>query len=213
MTVGAPLPGRPPCAGYLRRSTGKETSRRVEMPPSRLPPGPRARTNITSSCCFCDAGKPRSRFMRSSAHPSAPVVASGGTENMLYGTAVTYTSAPWTALPSHAVMRYRATIVCVEPPTTLGDTCWPATSSRSGGFSSLATGGFLSHGLAVGGAVAAWTTAVGTDVAAVRPSAFFAVTRSRIVLPWSTCFRTYVLSVAPLMFEQLPPSVSQRLQV
>ena len=32
------------------RSTGNDTSRRVEMPPRRLPPGSRPRTNITSSC-------------------------------------------------------------------------------------------------------------------------------------------------------------------
>ena len=49
-----------------------------------------------------------------------------------------------------------------------------------------------------------------TNVAVVRPSAFCAVTRTRRVFPWSTCLRTYVLSPAPLISEQLPPSASQR---
>ena len=131
---------------------------------------------------------------------------------MLYGTAVTYTSAPWTGLPPHAVTRYRATMVLVELTITPGETCWPAIKSRSGGFSSLATGVLLSHGFAEGGGVvgASRITAVGTDVAGVRPSAFRAVTRTRIVLAWSTCFRTYVFSFAPLISEQLPPSASHR---
>ncbi len=60
------------------------------------------------------------------------------------------------------------------------------------------------------GAGAALTTAVGTDVAWVPPSAFRAVTRERIVLSTSTFFSTYVFSVAPPIFEQLPPSPSQR---
>ena len=57
---------------------------------------------------------------------------------------------------------------------------------------------------------AALTTAVGTDVDWVEPSAFRAVTRERIVLSMSSFFSTYVLSVAPPMFEQLPPLASQR---
>ena len=62
--VGAPPKRRPrphmpgPRAGARRgpdlvqrlRSTGNDTSRRVEMPPRTLPPGSRPRTNITSSC-------------------------------------------------------------------------------------------------------------------------------------------------------------------
>ena len=91
---GAPRPprGRPPCAGdaaleppgpapfpaYPCRLTGNETSRRVEIPPSRSPPGPRARTKITSSCCRGDAGNPRVDSCAALAHPSVPVVASGG---------------------------------------------------------------------------------------------------------------------------------------
>ena len=100
---------------------------------------------------------------------------------------------------------------CVEPPITLGDTCWPEIESRSGDLSSLATTGLLSHGFA--GAEASsppGSTAVGTDVAVVRPSAFCAVTLTRSVFPWSTCFRRYVFSLAPLISEQLPPSWSQR---
>jgi hypothetical protein len=62
----------------------------------------------------------------------------------------------------------------------------------------------------LGGAGAAWTTAVGTDVAWFEPSAFLAVTRERIVLSTSGFFSTYVFSVAPPIFEQLPPSLSQR---
>ena len=41
-----------------------------------------------------------------------------------------------------------------------------------------------------GGPAFAFTTAVGTDVAAFEPSLFFPVTRTRIVLPTSTVFRT-----------------------
>ena len=41
---------------YRLRSTGNETSRRVEMPPRRFPPGSRPRTNMTSSCCRGVAG-------------------------------------------------------------------------------------------------------------------------------------------------------------
>ena len=55
-------------------------------------------------------------------------------------------------------------------------------------------------------------TAVGTEVAVRRPSAFCAVTLTRSVLPSSTVFRTYVRSFAPLIKAQLPPSASQRRQ-
>ena len=56
------------------------------------------------------------------------------------------------------------------------------------------------------------TTAVGTDVESVEPSVFVAVTVTRSVAPASMCLSTYVLAVAPLIFAQLPPSWSQRLQ-
>src|SRR6476659_8981645 len=61
-----------------------------------------------------------------------------------------------------------------------------------------------------GGPGFAFTTELGTDVDDAEPSAFLAVTRTRIVLPTSTVLRTYVLSVAPLIDEQLPPFESQR---
>ena len=59
-----------------------------------------------------------------------------------------------------------------------------------------------------GGAAAALTTAVGTDVAVRVPSEFFALTTTRSVLPASTAFSVYVLSFAPPMLLQLPPSLS-----
>ena len=59
------------------------------MPVSVGSPDFRARTNMTSSCCFGVAGKPPSRCISSVAQPSAPVCCSFGTENWLYGTAVT----------------------------------------------------------------------------------------------------------------------------
>ena len=62
----------------------------------------------------------------------------------------------------------------------------------------------------VTGAGADRITAEGTDVAGVEPSAFRAVTRTRIALSTSTFLRTYVLSVAPPICEQLPPFSSQR---
>jgi len=50
--------GGPGCErrGQRLRSTGTETSRRVEIPPSRFSPCLRARMNSTSSCCFGVAG-------------------------------------------------------------------------------------------------------------------------------------------------------------
>ena len=61
--------------------------------------------------------------------------------------------------------------------------------------------------------MAAVTTAVGIEDSVVLPSAFFACTLKRIVLPTSTPLSTYpFLLLAPLMFAQLPPSWSQRTQ-
>ena len=115
--------------------------------------------------------------------------ASGGTENWLYGTAVTYTSAPCTGLPLQAETRYRITMVSVEPPITDGETSCRSMRSLTGGASS-ATGITPVPGLSQpvvegggGGVAASRITAVGTDVAVVRPSAFCAVTRTRSVLP------------------------------
>jgi hypothetical protein len=62
------------------------------------------------------------------------------------------------------------------------------------------------------GLVAAVMTALGTEVSEALPSAFFAWTLNRIVFPTSTPFNAYLLLVAPLMFAQLPPFVSQRTQ-
>ncbi len=59
--------------------------------------------------------------------------------------------------------------------------------------------------LVVGGVAAAATTAVGTDVDEFEPSLFFAVTRTRSVLPESTGLSTYDLSFDPLIDGQLPP--------
>ena len=56
-----------------------------------------------------------------------------------------------------------------------------------------------------GGCGAAFTTAVGTDVEVAEPALFVAVSRTRSVLPTSTCFSAYVEPVAPEMLEQLAP--------
>src|SRR6476469_9242767 len=62
-----------------------------------------------------------------------------------------------------------------------------------------------------GGAWPALTAAVGTDVALRVPSEFLALTTIRSVLPTSTAFSVYVLSFAPPMLLQLPPSPSHLL--
>ena len=62
----------------------------------------------------------------------------------------------------------------------------------------------------VGGAVAFWITAVGTEVAVVWPSAFFAITRKRSVLPTSAEVSVYFVACAPLITAQLPPVLPQR---
>ena len=105
--------------------------------------------------------------------------------------------------------RKRSEIVVVERPTTDGLIDWPSMRSRSGR-DTFAIGIGALPLQPVTGAGAVRITADGTDVAAVEPSAFRAVTRERIVLPTSTFFRTYVLSVAPPIWEQLPPFSSQR---
>jgi hypothetical protein len=61
------------------------------------------------------------------------------------------------------------------------------------------------------GASAFATTPVGADVAEDAPREFRAVTRTRIVVPWSADVRTYVFAVAPPMSAQLAPVESQRL--
>ena len=100
-------------------------------------------------------------------------------------------------------------IAGVERPMTPGLICCPSITSRFGSATfAIWIGAAPSHPL--GGAVAAWTTAVGTEVAGVEPSLFVAVTRKRIVLPTSTLVRAYVFWLAPPIPEQLPPSASQR---
>src|SRR5438034_30760 len=71
----------------------------------------------------------------------------------------------------------------------------------------------LSVGLAVflGGFPAAATTAVGADRAVADPSAFVAVTATRMVCPASAPTSVYVLSVPLETFTQLPPLVLQRI--
>lgn len=90
----------------------------------------------------------------------------------------------------------------------------PSTRSRAGGPTSATAIGPVPAGqpVAAGGGVTflSVTTAVGVVVLAVEPSEFVAVTRIRIVFLTSGFFNTYVFSVAPLIAEQLPPSLSQR---
>ena len=142
------------------------------------------------------------------AQPSEPVVASAGELNWLNGTASARTSAPWTGLPLHATRKRTVTWV-VERPITVGLTDWVSMFRRSGS-DTFAIGIGALPLQPVAGAVAARIRADGTEVAAVEPSAFRAVTRERIVLPTSTFLSTYVLLVAPPICEQLPPSSSQR---
>ena len=84
--------------------------------------------------------------------------------------------------------------------TTVGEIDWPSISSLAGS-ATLVTASVPEPEVGQpsfvvgGGAAAAFTTALGTDVALADPSLFFAVTRTRIVLPASTPFSVYVLSV------------------
>src|SRR5689334_21001747 len=101
---------------------------------------------------------------------------------------------------------------------TVGDDWRPSTIRRAGGeiapISSVPEPLVGQPSFVVGGgAGAAATTPVGTDVDEFDPSVFFAVTRTRSVLPESTGFSTYVFWSAPLIPEQLPPFWSQRRQL
>ena len=53
------------------------------------------------------------------------------------------------------------------------------------------------------------TEEVGAEEAEADPPALAAVTTDRTVCPTSVLVSVYALSVAPLMFEQVPPDVSQ----
>src|SRR5262249_40175031 len=101
--------------------------------------------------------------------------------------------------------------VCVPRLTTPGSTWKRSITRRAGDETSATFAGPFPAGQPVTGAFgAAVTSAVGTDVADDDPLEFRAVTRTRSVLSLSTVFRVYVLSVAPLIVEQLPPSLSHR---
>src|SRR5213076_1575259 len=125
-----------------------------------------------------------------------------------------YTSAPVTGRPLHADTWNFTVRSVVERVIGVGDADCPSISSRAGGETTLTSTGPVPVAgqplTLVGGVTFFCTTAVGTDVAWLDPSEFFAVTRTRIVLPTSTPFSVYVLSLAPPMFEQLPPVASQR---
>jgi hypothetical protein len=103
--------------------------------------------------------------------------------NWLNGTAAAYTSAPWTGRLPHAV----TFAVMLNVPTCLPSTCGfepnVVMARFAGGVSWLIWIVPLPDGQPVGAGAAGFsvTTAVGTDVAEVEPSAFFAVTRTRSV--------------------------------
>jgi hypothetical protein len=103
----------------------------------------------------------------------------------------------------------RTVIDVVERPTIAGLIVPALMFSRSGAERFCTCNGALtSHPRE--GCGAAVMTAVGTEVAFVEPSRLVAVTRTRSVLPTSTPLSVYVLLVAPLIAEQLPPLRSQR---
>ena len=85
-------------------------------------------------------------------------------------------------------------MTCVVPNViVLGETCAWSTSSRAGGeMSAIAIVPLTTFPQPFdgGGEAAALTTAVGTDVADLVPSAFLALTTTRSVLPASTALST-----------------------
>jgi hypothetical protein len=101
----------------------------------------------------------------------------------------------------------------VENVTELGSTCAWSTFKRAGAvIEPIGNAPFVVElGQPVAGGTG-WdfTTAVGTEVAVSEPAVFVAVSRTRRLLPLSTGLSVYVVSVAPLMAAQLPPSWSQR---
>jgi hypothetical protein len=101
----------------------------------------------------------------------------------------------------------------VERPITEGEIDCLSSRRCAGDVTSVTGIGFvlLSFGQPVaGGAGAAFTTAVGTDVAFADPSLFEAATRTRRVLLESAETSLYVSLLAPEMLAQLPPLSSQR---
>ena len=184
------------------------------MPPSRLSPDFRARTNIARICCFGDAGKPDCTCIVIVAQPSAPVGVSAGIENCWNGTAVAYTSALATERPLQAVTWKRTVRSVVDRVITDGVACWPSMSNRAGGETVDTSTGPVPAGqpFTTGGtgAVFGLTTAVSFEVACEDPSAFFAVTRTRSVSPTSAARTRYDELSAPPMLEQPLPWVLQR---
>src|SRR5580765_424316 len=177
------------------------------MPPSGSSPALRALTNITSSCCFDEAGNAACRVSVMFTVPSATVVPAAPA-NWLYGVTCTSTCAPSTGRPLQAVMRKCAMIWFVEPEISAGAVvCW-STWSRAGGERSVTLTAPVPLGQPVAAVVP--TTAVGTDVPESLPSVFVAVTTERSVEPPSAFLSTYVLAVAPLIAAQLAPFSSQR---
>src|SRR5215468_1745824 len=117
-------------------------------------------------------------------------------------------------MPPHVVPTRTCSVkdwVCllIGPVVTLKPTIWSCAGSE---IAVTGTVPVFWSGQPVfdGGGAAAVTTAVGTVVAESLPSAFFAVTTARRVLPWSADVSVYELAVAPEMSEQLPPPWSQR---
>src|SRR5581483_340628 len=172
---------------YLWRFTLSEISRRVEMPERSGSPDLRARTNSTISCWLRLVGKPESRLKVSVTQPPASVAASAGVATCLYGTAVTYTSAPLTACP-HVSVTWKRTENEVIPRVIgveLG-TNW-STCRRAGAATSLtetACAPAASFGQPVCGAVTD-TFAVAALTLELEPLEFEAVTLTRRVLPES----------------------------
>ena len=188
--------------------TGNETSRRVEIPPSRSSPCLRARANTTSSCCWLLAGKNRRRLIVRIAQPSFPVGCSVA-ENCWYGVGVAYTSAPSTGRPWHAVTWKLTRIVLVSRVTGDGAMRWRLICRRIGGASRSTSIGPVPVGQPAVPEPCV-TTAVCADVAVFEPVVFVAVTATRIVLPLSVLVSVYVLCVADAIAAHVAPFVSQR---
>jgi len=119
-------------------------------------------------------------------------------------------SAPCTFAP-HAVTWNRGETVVELNDTVLGEiVAWSRSRCAGEVTSAIWIVPFvtLPQPFEGGGVAAALTTAVGTDVALRVPSEFLALTTTRSVFPASTAFSVYVLSLAPPMLLQLPPSLS-----
>ena len=114
-----------------RGGTRSVAASRRPRAPARRPCG-RERTSRAATD-FRSGEPPRSICIV--AQPSPPVCCSDGIANWLYGTAVTYTSAPATSRPPHAVTRKHGETSAVERGIGFGDTWKRSTSRRAGGVS------------------------------------------------------------------------------